>query len=80
MLDFHKILATNTNPGTNGNNDKKKAIVDILIDSAIVAAMVGVGVYDPSLALAVQAGVVLKTFFVAFFGQLVYEKKIKKAE
>lgn len=80
MLDFHKILAKNGNPTAKENNSKRKPVVDIIVDSLIVAGMVGVGVYDPTLSLAIQAGVVVKTFLVALFGQLIYERKIKKAE
>ena len=80
MLDFHKLLRNKSNAIVGENEDKRKPIIDIIVDSCIVAGMVAVGVYNPALPIEVQVGTVVKTFLVALFGQLIYERKIKKVE
>lgn len=80
MLDFHKIRSSGDNPEGGEQTNQKKPIVDIVVDSIIVAGMVGVSVIDPAIPLDVQAITVVKTFLVALFGQLIYERKIKKVE
>lgn len=79
MLDFLKISRSGNPNGNGADKPKKKAIVDIIVDSVIVAGMVGVGVYNPTLPIEVQVGTVVKTFLVALCGQLIYERGIKKA-
>ena len=80
MLDFHKLMRSGEDNPEGESNDTRKPIKDIIVDSLIVAGMVGVGVYDPTLPIELQLGVVLKTFLVSLFGQLIYERKIKKVE